>query len=232
MGKHSDFINKPIETVLSEAINAISNLGNGIDIYPTVGYVLQAVFIQMTGFQEQKLKCIAWDMATDNFEFRRTFLKAYSSIGFSDLKSKQNLYKELVNIIGIKELDEKTRQQVINSSFETETTLVQNSNLLFGNERHYQFFLKEAKNILSYTKIARQNKLLVDNDSYKRLYNYRNRVAHNTVSYQHNLPRLQELETSTLEDRNYFFWFFILIVIDKIFIELYNKFQDDFYSIF
>jgi hypothetical protein len=31
---------------------------------------MQSIFIKMTGFQEQKLKCIVWELATDDYEYR------------------------------------------------------------------------------------------------------------------------------------------------------------------
>lgn len=54
---------------------------------------------------------------------------------------------------------------------------------------------------------------------------HRNRLAHNTVSYQRNFPKLYDLEDEGFGDSNYFVWFFILIIIDKILIKLYNQFN-------
>ena len=60
------------------------------------------------------------------------------------------------------------------------------------------------------------------------LYKHRNRIAHNTVSYQQNLPSLKSLIDENYKYNNYFLWFSILILIDNIFIELYNKYREQY----
>ena len=57
------------------------------------------------------------------------------------------------------------------------------------------------------------------------LYRQRNRIAHNTLSYQQNLPELEMLKGENELTRNYFFWFSILVLIDEIFMELYNVYS-------
>ncbi len=59
-------------------------------------------------------------------------------------------------------------------------------------------------------------------ERYQSLYNHRNRSAHNTLSYQQNLPTFKTLSDERYNYENYFFWFSLLILIDKIFIEMYN----------
>ncbi len=56
------------------------------------------------------------------------------------------------------------------------------------------------------------------------LYKHRNRVAHNTQSYQRNLPTLKTLANENYQYDNYFVWFAILVLIDEIFIILYEKY--------
>lgn len=58
------------------------------------------------------------------------------------------------------------------------------------------------------------------------LYRHRNRIAHNTQSYQQNLPTLKTLISEDYKYENYFIFFTVLILIDKIFIELYKKYLD------
>ena len=58
------------------------------------------------------------------------------------------------------------------------------------------------------------------------LYKHRNRIAHNTLAYQQNLPTLKTLTNENYKFENYFLWFAILILIDKIFIELYKIYLD------
>ena len=61
---------------------------------------------------------------------------------------------------------------------------------------------------------------------YENMFNQRNRLAHNTLSYQQNLPTLTKLVNETQESRNYFIWFGLLTLIDNIFMELYRLYQD------
>ncbi len=64
------------------------------------------------------------------------------------------------------------------------------------------------------------------NDIYSILYKHRNRCAHNTQSYQQNLPTLKTLANEDYQYENYFVRFAILILIDKVFIELYKKYLE------
>ncbi len=58
------------------------------------------------------------------------------------------------------------------------------------------------------------------------LYQHRNRVAHNTQSYQQNLPTLKTLESESYRYDNYFIYFAILILIDNIFIDIYSRYLE------
>ncbi|WP_207212960.1 hypothetical protein, partial [Citrobacter werkmanii] len=61
-------------------------------------------------------------------------------------------------------------------------------------------------------------------DMYEYLYKHRNRVAHNTLSYQQNLPTLKTLLNENYQYENYFIYFSMLILIDNIFISLYEHY--------
>lgn len=62
---------------------------------------------------------------------------------------------------------------------------------------------------------------------YEELYNNRNRLAHNTLSYQENLPSLKSLQKEDDTSRNYFIWFFILVLIDRIFMEIFKVYLNE-----
>ena len=79
-------------------------------------------------------------------------------------------------------------------------------------------YLKDGKNLMG-EKIKNE---------YEELYNQRNRIAHNTLSYQQNLPDFNILKNEKEYSRNYFLWFAILLLIDNIFIEMYKLYQDRF----
>ena len=59
---------------------------------------------------------------------------------------------------------------------------------------------------------------------YEFLYKHRNRCAHNTLSYQESVMTLSKLQSEDNIYENYFLYFSLLIIIDKIFIETYKKY--------
>lgn len=54
------------------------------------------------------------------------------------------------------------------------------------------------------------------------VYKERNRCAHNTRSYQHNLPSISEMMSSGYRLQNYFLYMSIIILLDKIYIKLFE----------
>lgn len=67
---HTDFITSDIFEIVDDAIMSASAIGQNIAHYPLCEYFLQSVFLRLTGYQEQKLKCILWEIASDDFDFR------------------------------------------------------------------------------------------------------------------------------------------------------------------
>lgn len=57
--------------------------------------------------------------------------------------------------------------------------------------------------------------------AYDDMHQNRNRYAHNTLSYQQNLPSMKELVKGK-ESGNFYEWFFILTLLDKVFM---NSFE-------
>ena len=54
----------------------------------------------MTGSQEQKMKCITWEITTNDFEYRRVLLNNKEGLGeYSNYEAKnkvlKNLYKQI-----------------------------------------------------------------------------------------------------------------------------------------
>ena len=56
------------------------------------------------------------------------------------------------------------------------------------------------------------------------VYTHRNRCAHNTSSYQPNLPTLSTLASMVNTEQNYFYRFTMLIIIDEVFLRLYMRY--------
>ena len=93
---HTEFILTPIRTILEQGINASQSLSSGIDSFPISEYILQSLFLRMTGASEQKIKCIFWQMATDDYQYRYKYLN-YQGLGeCSTYSSKNTAFKDLV----------------------------------------------------------------------------------------------------------------------------------------
>lgn len=225
MSKHGTFIYKPIESIIEEACTATLSIGVGIETFPLSGYLLQTIFINMTGFQEQKLKCIAWDIATEDFEFRRTFLNEGDK-GFSTYESKNSLYRSLIGMLGIKEIPNDIRKDMKNKIPKIMSGILKDSTVIYWNEPQYKFFMEKFQEEIIIDNFGKQN-LLSDklNSIYSDLYYHRNKIAHNTSSYQHNLPTLIQLEKFESTDQNFLIWFFELILIDRMFIYLFHELE-------
>lgn len=231
MNNHIEFIIKPITSVLKEVVNASSGVGTGIETYPLYDYITQSVFLKMTGFQEQKMKCICWELATFDYDYRYIFLK--KPLGeCSTYEEKQIIYKTVVNQLekyGVAfrnlEID---RVNILTNTISDITDTFANTNLSIWAQKDYINFHTIIKEIKVNHFANEKNSLFSSENLYRmyenHLYKQRNRIAHNTLSYQQNLPTLKNLIHEEFKYDNYFLYFAILILIDKIFIELYNKY--------
>lgn len=273
MSKHTDFILTPITTILEEAVAATSSIGDGIETYPLCDYILQATFLKMTGFQEQKMKCIAWELGTNDFEFRYWWLEKANLGTYSAYDHKNNIYKEFYQVLKRINIDfsitDINKKSLLDNTTHKINEIFKDSNLISWVRADFSYFvsddwtdidqfLKDGNNM--FVSIPNENnrpkkperkekdsdqayedKLREYNSKYtiyiknkehnlrckyEIMFNQRNRLAHNTLSYQQNLPTLNKLVNETQESRNYFIWFGLLTLIDNIFIELYRLYQD------
>ena len=67
ISQHSEFILTPLIKILIDGVSACHAIGDGMDSYPMGEYLMQSLFLKMTGAQEQKMKCICWDLATTDY---------------------------------------------------------------------------------------------------------------------------------------------------------------------
>lgn len=96
--KHYNFIITPIFNILKESVIACRGIGDGIETQTISEYILQTTFLKMTGASEQKLKCICWELATNDYEYRYQYLnKNYGEC--SNYDSKNTIYKDLIKAI-------------------------------------------------------------------------------------------------------------------------------------
>lgn len=247
MINQSKFIRTPISKILLDAVGATSGVGDGIETYPLSDYVMQSVFLKMTGFQEQKMKAICWEMATNNYDYRYEFTKNKQG-ECSTYNDKRVIYADLImQIKHFKNLDpnDKTITNIISENYigddiltEAESqvkAILSDTNLSVWSQKSFndyentlvskikpKHYANEDSNLFSHTSDKPNLINIYNNHLYKR----RNRIAHNTQSYKQNLPTLTALQSADYQYENYFLFFFILTLIDGIFIALYDCYTE------
>lgn len=168
MSKHDKFIFTPITTVLEEAVTASYGIGSGIETYAVSDYIMQSLFLKMTGFQEQKLKCISWEMATNDFDFRRGLLNnEYKFSEYSNYSAKNNLFKKLQEIIQNLRVDfdievaitEKKKNLIIASTIDDIIKIFKDTNLAVWHERNFSYFSQHGQsNVLNINQFLPERK--------------------------------------------------------------------------
>ena len=230
MSKHTDFILTPIAEILYEFVSAHKGVGSGIETYALSEYTLQSVFLKLTGAQEQKMKCICWELATEDYDYRYERYTRKRLGECSNYDEKNIVYKDLIS--AIKKFQPSyditadfDRHAISQNIIEGITNLFAGSNLASWAEQAYLEFTQNSQ-VLPHNQFASANLLEgVLQKRYELLYRHRNRCAHNTLSYQENLPTFKELYRSEHKYDNYFVRFALLTLIDKIVIKLFKKYQ-------
>lgn len=239
---HNNFILSPISEILKDVVSASSGIGNGIESFPLFDYIMQSTFLKMTGAQEQKMKCIVWELATYDYEYRY-FRFTQSQLGeCSNYGEKQKIYKDIIDQIikqGRKEFDINSidKNQLLTQTTQLIEDTFLNTNLSTWAKRSFDEYACIWKNVLD-SYFATKDNLFSSSAGisgkpeytllrmYEHLYSHRNRIAHNTLSYQQNLPTLNMLIKEEHKLNNYFIYFSILILIDYIIINLYKQYLD------
>jgi len=246
--RHSEFIETPLSNLLRDVISDSNNINNGIEFYGVSGYILHSLFLRMTGAQEQKLKCICWDLATEDYEYRYTRYNKWDLGECSKLKDKSTVFSDLVSAVRTLKPSYSVfgggpanKQAFIERSFNSIKDILDNSNIVTCYPGEYDTFLDiiahfDLNNIEAGDQIFRSTDNLtlesmtddtVFAASYSLLYKHRNRCAHNTLSYQNNIPTFQELNNEKVQRYyNIFLFITILIVIDNLFIQVYKKYRN------
>ena len=96
---HIDFILNPLMKVLSDGVHTCTSLPVGIENSALGEYFMQSLFLRVTGAQEQKLKCICWVMATNNYRYRYELLNVKQYGECSEYKHKKGIYADLNGLI-------------------------------------------------------------------------------------------------------------------------------------
>ena len=287
--RHDKFILAPLLNILQEAVDACAGIGMGIESQALGEYVLQTTFLKMTGASEQKLKCICWEIATNDYTYRYLYLKRnYGEC--SSYKDKNSIYRDILDVliridpefnvdtlfedidISSKEnemienkiLNEQKKQEskkgkklsdvelerlsegirkkhlndedrwrlnrvVLFESVQKNLEKVLNKSLVSMWEQHgYHTFRKHWRDMKDMGFAESEGLLSNDLKEFyeKKVYAHRNRCAHNLMSYQNNLPSLKTIAQKDYGLDNYFFRFSVLVLLDEIFVRLYQRFAE------
>lgn len=247
--EHITYINSRLINLLKEVVCTANHLGSGMEANMVNGYLLQSLFLQMTGAQEQKMKCICWELATDDLVYRyRRYYDGWSLSQCSTLKDKSHVYEDLLSAIHKVDHaynlfpDDPAKQAFLNDVFSSICGIFDQSTIAEFHKKKYSEF-KAFFSGLKVSNITPSTKLLFKNGNkdfpvseakpdtemfavYSLLYKLRNGCAHNTPSYQLNLPSLKELHDSKYQKYdNIFIFYATLVMIDEIFRKLFVKYQ-------
>lgn len=236
--QHSVFILTPLIKILRDGISACRAIGDGMDSYPMGEYLMQSLFLKMTGAQEQKMKCICWELATFDYEYRYEFLNKKGYGECSEYKSKTGIYNDLVeaieHFVPSFKVDTLIDEALLNRTMTMVNSLFSQSALSVWQNREYVFYQSQQANVFSSTQIgipkqkgAKAYSLFQSTlkDWFEKLvYKHRNRCAHNTLSYQVNKPDLNALSDAEHGYHSYFFRFAIIVLMDDIFMALFKEY--------
>jgi len=220
--KHKEFILTPISSLIEKTLLSMDLYKGQVCNYIMKEYVLQTLFLKLTGCMEQKAKCILWDIATHDFEFRRDFLTQITPKQgeYSTYDSKNEVYKTLIK--QVKMIGESKKKKLLNQLKEFKDNILEKSIAK-------EWFPRELRNLeikeLFTIKRWGQESLFntpLNDKIYTSLYNHRNRCAHNVLSYQGNVMSPKRIKETG--EYNYASWFILLVLMDMIYMELYRRF--------
>lgn len=214
MSKHVAFIQTPLYGQLDDVCGLLADNSGNMLSNMSAEYILYSTFLKMTGAQEQKLKCICWEVATDNYEFRYKWQSGQFSPGeCSRLEDKQKVLNMLYGLIYEKDksftISETDKADIVLHSMNHVEKFMQASMIRYTMDRTHQ----DEFDLWKITFDAIHNystciltingdnlKLALKRDNcptsfksavlygidelYQFQYNHRNRCAHNTTSYQ------------------------------------------------
>lgn len=252
MNKNVEHILTPATTLLDEATYIISGMNWDVKSFAFAEYILHSLFLKITGMQEQKFKCLVWEIGSEDIEFRtkQIYDKKWEYGECSTLSAKVEIIKALYRNIqqmrfdpSVKIISDKERDDIYDKARDYITDLYQNVLKESVYQREYNnfieiwgkimpkdSFLAEENGQLVPTKneanYKENDKVITFTDVYERLYYFRNLCAHNFRVFQTNGYEFDRMRKVGNVTNNYFFRFAILIVIDEFIMLLYNRFLE------
>lgn len=228
--KNKNFILQPVESILEEMQLSTARLSADFNTLPVYNYILQAVLLKMTGFMEQKMKLIFWEMATNSPEIRLKLFKNNQN-EFSSYKDKKgvftSLYKEVKRKMGENKIKLNYSQHVKDTK-ELISQLFEESLIKDFSARDF-FFWQEFITELSKKEYIPSDSNFLPNhvqNIYERTIRFRHTIAHNTKAPLVITAELKSLQEKEYKYENYFVRFSVIILVDKIFIELFKQYLE------
>ena len=241
---HSEFIETPLLEILKEGLHACRPLVGGIQTEPVKEYFLSSLFLRMTGAQEQKLKCVCWELATHDYAFRRDFLVSVGnprSYGeFSSLEQKERVYNDLLRqICSLNNGTGPSSCTCLHKYKQFSVRVCREAGSLLRREPLCYWLQKEKQDLRNDRAVISpqcgpsfkgKKELRLLQGDLRAIYEpvveaHRHRCAHNLTSIQNHLPSLSVLRDQNYPRHNYAYRFLILILIDEIFMELYKEYK-------
>lgn len=244
---HIPFILKPEADLAKEAMCSLNATSGGIEAYPICCYILHSLFLKLTGAQEQKLKCICWEMACRDYDYRYERFERNRYSECSDYKDKCMVYNDLLDEIKKRDetfvIDNALKNQILSDWRNTTQLLFENSLLVNNFRKSYDEYVAMVsgvndKWIMSDTQLLTKQANLTPVETMptcgmalneifvKYVYRERNRCAHNTRSYQHNLPSLKTMMAEDYKLQNYFLYMSVLLLLDTIYVKLFETYLE------
>lgn len=240
---HITFILKPEADIVKDAIWSLNATGGGIETFPICNYLLHSLFLKLTGAQEQKLKCICWELACRDYEYRYDRFERNRYSECSSYNDKCMVYNDLLD--GIKKheqsfsVSDAVKDEILNDWKTSARQLFDNSLLVESYKRQYDeykilidgiqrdWIMKDKQLFAKKENIPAAAMTATCGLSLHELftgyaYTERNRCAHNTRSYQHNLSSPDTMISKEYKLHNYFLYISIMLLLDMIYMKLFK----------
>jgi len=235
------FVSSPVYEILSDAVSSSNMIGDNINCFPVFDFILSATFLKMTGCLEQNIKAIRWELATNNHEYRRYLLSSRTS-DCSSYNDKNQVFKQIVKELRSLSLSTNyilNQKDYLYTIKQDLLTMFKYSSLRNIMPRRYMEFeeiidglINDSKNYNTFTVkniqlFGERNKLKFIFTNY--IYKKRNQIAHNTNINLQNLPSIRTMNDENFKYDNYFVFFAVLMLIDKIFIDMFHVYNRNIY---
>lgn len=151
--EHITCVRSRIISIFKEVIRVSDSLGCGMEAAAVNPYLLQGLFLKLTGALEQKLKCICWLLASDDLEYRHArYYKGWSLHECSTLNDKYQVYEDILAQINKKEPDYKLLiagygKRLLCNVFDEIYNLLHESNVARINQSKFDEFVNIFPNI-------------------------------------------------------------------------------------